>query len=65
MAVIEKWKDGVLISTEEVEDFEQVDETVLIPKSAITQLADAMTDPSINSIAEVKSAISDFVEKIQ
>lgn len=62
--IFERYEDGVLISTEVVDDPEVVDETVSIPKSAITKLADDMADPSINSIAEIKTAITEFVEKI-
>jgi len=68
-AVWSKFESGKLVASETVEwqshDKFAENETVSIPKSAITQLADAMTDPSINSIAEVKMATSSFVESIK
>ena len=68
-AVWSKFENGEVVATETVEwdstDNWGENETVAIPKSAITKLADDMADPSINSIAEVKAAITSFVEKIQ
>lgn len=68
-AVWSKFDNGQLIAEETVEwqshDTFADTETVSIPKSAINQLADAMTDPGINSIAKVKMAISSFVESIK
>lgn len=36
-----------------------------IPASALTTLSDALADPSVNSVAEIKSALSDFVNSIE
>lgn len=63
---IEKYENGVLLSSEVIDvEIDDNPETVLIPKSAITDLGNAMADPSINSIAEIKSAITSFVDRIQ
>lgn len=53
------------VETEDVVIEHEENQTVSIPKTAITDLAAAMTDPSINSIAEIKTAIISFTEKIQ
>lgn len=36
-----------------------------IPTSALDELSTKLSDPSVNSIAEVKSALSDFVAQIR
>lgn len=62
--LIERYINGELVLTEEVEAPEQPEETVAIPKAAAQKLAEDMSDPSINSIAEIKSAINSFLEKV-
>lgn len=67
-AVWSKFEDGQVVATETViwdsSDKWSENETVVIPKSAITKLASDMANPQINSIAEIKTAIIDFVDKI-
>lgn len=53
--IIEQYDDGV------------VDENVeqkTIPVTAIAELQTKLDDPTVNSIAEVKSALSDFIGQI-
>ena len=36
-----------------------------IPANALAELSDALADPSINSIAEIKSVLANFVNSIE
>lgn len=64
-----KQYDGETIINEEtvymLEPIENENAQLTIPKSAVTKLAEDMANPSINSISEIKSVISDFASKIQ
>jgi len=62
---IERWKDGVLISTEEIEVPDEVEETIEIPKAAVNEFVETLADPSVNSIAELKKALSKLMERVQ
>jgi len=62
---IERWQDGVLISTEEVEVEDDPEETVTIPKTAVDEFVDTLSDPSVNSIVELKEALSKLMERVQ
>ena len=47
------------------EEFQnQPEETKQIPVSALESLNEALNDPSVNSIAEMKNALKEFVNKI-
>ena len=53
--VIEQFDDGLPEPTELKQ----------IPASALAELSDALADPSINSIAEIKSVLASFVNSIE
>lgn len=53
--VVEQFDDGV----------EEPTELKQIPSTAVSDLKEKLSDPSVNSIAEVKSALKDFLEKIE
>lgn len=55
-----------IIEVVEVED-EVVEEspTVTIPRAAVTKLAEDMQDSQINSIAEIKQAVLQFVQSVE
>lgn len=53
--IIEQYDDGIEVQ----------DELLQIPKSAVETLSDKLKDPSVNSIAEVKSALGDFLGEIK
>lgn len=40
-------------------------ETKQIPATALAELSNALADPGINSIAEIKAALADFVRSIE
>lgn len=40
-------------------------ETINVPVLAVEQLATDMSDPNINSIAEIKSSLSKFLESLK
>lgn len=65
MALKEIYENGELVRIETIPDPEPVDEQLTVPKSAVTQLADDMSNPNINSISEVKAAMTNFLEKIK
>lgn len=41
-----------------------VDETKQIPQSALDNLSTKLNDPTVNSIAEIKDALKDFIGEI-
>lgn len=53
--IIEQYDDGVPEPTE----------TITVPISAVEQLASDMADPSINSIAEIKSSLTTFLDNLR
>lgn len=64
----EIWRDGQLIEVIETED--EIDEMpitneVLIPVSAIDALQATLEDPATNSIAKIKSALTEFLEQLR
>lgn len=44
---------------------ESEEELKQIPQAALATLAQKLNDPSVNSIAEVKGALKDFIEEIK
>ncbi len=56
--IVEQYDDGVT-------DEPETQELKQIPQSAIDTLATKLNDPSVNSIAEVKGALKDFIGEIQ
>lgn len=59
-------KDGNIIETREVEgEMEVAEETKQIPKTALDNLSTKLNDPEVNSIAEIKSVLKDFIGEIQ
>lgn len=66
MNVNEHDGQGKIVNTYEIEDSEsEVEETRQIPVSAIEQAKASLADPSINSIAEVKTVLKDFFDQIE
>lgn len=66
MNVNEHDGQGKIVNSYEIEDGEsEIEETRSIPVSAIEQAKASLNDPSVNSIAEVKSLLKDFFEQIE
>mgnify|MGYP000860193140 CR=1 FL=1 len=53
--IIEQYDDGI----------EASEETKQIPQSALNNLSNKLQDPSVNSIAEIKDALKDFIGEIR
>jgi hypothetical protein len=53
--IIEQYDDGA----------EAPEETKQIPQSALNNLSNKLQDPSVNSIAEIKDALKDFIGEIR
>jgi len=56
--IVEQYDDGV-VDEAESEELKQ------IPKSALDNLSSKLKDPTVNSIAELKSALGDFLGEIR
>lgn len=64
----EIWRDGQLIEVIETED--EIDaipipNDVTIPVSAIDSLQSTLEDPATNSIAKIKTALTEFLEELR
>jgi len=64
----EIWRDGQLIEVIETEDI--IDEMsiineVTIPVTAIDALQSSLEDPATNSIAKIKTALTEFLEELR
>lgn len=53
--IIDQFDDGI----------EEQVESKQIPTTALTELASKLNDPTVNSIAEIKAALKDFVSSIE
>lgn len=53
--IVEQYDDGV----------ETPEETKQIPQSALNNLSNKLNDPSVNSIAEIKDVLKDFIGEIR
>ena len=53
--IIEQYDDGVDVP----------EETKQIPQSALDNLSNKLNDPAINSIAEIKDVLKDFIGEIK
>lgn len=64
----EIWRDGILIEVIETEDpeVEEIPPTdVTVPTAAIDSLIVTLDDPAVNSIAEIKTALKDFLHEMK
>jgi hypothetical protein len=64
----EIWSDGQLIEIIELDDIIDeipITDEVTIPVSAIDALQATLEDPSTNSIAKIKTALTEFLEQLR
>ncbi len=63
------WRDGELIDVIEIDDIEtdeqNLESQIVISNSAIDDLITKLEDPAINSIAEVKTALTSFFVEVK
>ena len=63
------WRDGELIDVIEIDDIEtdeqNLESQIVISNSAIDDLITKLEDPAINSIAEIKTALTSFFVEVK
>lgn len=60
-----KPNNNIVSEIETPDQIVESDEMKQIPAGALTELSAALADPGVNSIAEIKSALSAFISSIE